>query len=424
MDQSIASLKTQLQQLKGLLDSGVLPADQYEKSKSEIERRILDAVMQGNVAVAQPQRPPQVDVAQGPATPSKAGVARARPSYQTLGVLGLVVLLIAGGGYYWKSGTTWQADSKVASDGSGNADANQAGAPHSTQTEQVNAMVEKLAQRLKDEPNDAEGWSMLARSYGVIGRNAEALAAYEKAVALRKDDPNLLADYADALAVKNNRILAGEPNKLVERALKLDPKNLKALALAGSYAFELKDYANAAKIWEKLVAIGPADNAFVKQFGPAIDEARNLAGLPPIAKPLEPTAALSGAAANTSKADSQPLSANGVVSGKVTLAAALASQAKPDDTVFIFARPSEGSRMPLAILRKQVKDLPISFSLDDSMAMSSATKLSGASKVVVAARISKGGNAMPQPGDLVGQTPPVPVGSKGLQITISDVVKP
>ena len=409
MDHSIASLKTQLQQLKGLLESGVLPAEQYEKSKAELERRILDAVMQGK-----PEPAPAV--ARVPV--AMASSRSARPSMFLLGGIALFVLAVAGAGYYWKGGTA----SQIA--GTPEAGDSATSAQHSTQTEQINAMVEKLAQRLKEQPNDAEGWAMLARSYGVLERNADAISAYEKAVALRKDDPNLLADYADALAVRNNRILAGEPNKLVERALKLDPKNLKALALAGSYAFELKDYANAAKIWEKLVSIGPADNAFAKQFGPAIDEARNLAGLPPLAKPLDaPTAPAVGAAA-PSKADNQPTGTGAVVSGQVTLAPALASKASPDDTVFVFARPSEGSRMPLAILRKQVKDLPISFSLDDSMAMSGATKLSGASKVVVAARISKAGNAMPQPGDLVGQTPPVAVGSKGLQITISDVVKP
>jgi cytochrome c-type biogenesis protein CcmH len=102
----------------------------------------------------------------------------------------------------------------------------------------------------------------------------------------------------------------------------------------------------------------------------------------------------------------------------------MAKQANPDDTVFVFARPAEGSRMPLAILRKQVKDLPLQFTLDDSMAMSPANALSGASKVIVGARISRSGNAMPQPGDLTGQTATVNVGASGLQIEIKDAVKP
>jgi cytochrome c-type biogenesis protein CcmH len=272
-------------------------------------------------------------------------------------------------------------------------------------------MVDKLAQRMKEQPDDPEGWTMLARSYSVLGRNEEALQAYSKALALRKDDPGLLADYADALAVKNNRSLEGEPIKLVERALKLDPKNLKALSLSGAYAYDRKDFAGAVRQWEKVVQFGPADNAFVQQFGPAIEEARALAGMPPAAKPLD--ASTKG-----------PAGAASSVSGRVSLSPALAKLASPEDTIFVFARPAPGAGMPLAVMRKQVKDLPFEFTLDDSMAMSPANALSGASAVVVSARISKTGNALPQPGDLSGQTAQVKVGAKGLQIEIKDVVKP
>ena len=113
-----------------------------------------------------------------------------------------------------------------------------------------------------------------------------------------------------------------------------------------------------------------------------------------------------------------------MVSGTVTLSAALAKQAQPEDTLFVYARTAEGSRMPLAILRKQVKDLPLTFKLDDSMAMSPSSALSTASKVIVGARVSKSGNAMPQPGDLSGQSAPVNVGATGVQIEIKEAVKP
>jgi cytochrome c-type biogenesis protein CcmH len=290
-------------------------------------------------------------------------------------------------------------------------------APHATGADQIAAMTDKLSQRLKEKPDDVEGWSMLARSYSVLGRHADALKAYEKASNLRKDDPTLLADYADSLAVNNNSNLEGEPMKLVDRALHLDPKNLKALYLAGTYAFNKKDYTSAITFWEKLIQVGPPGNVFATQVEPAIAEARNLAGLPPAAKPLD-AAPKAGAAAPSAAA------ANATVSGTVTLSAALAKQAQPEDTVFVFARPAEGSRMPLAIMRKQVKDLPISFTLNDSMAMSPATALSTANKVIVGARISKSGNAMPQPGDLAGQSAPVSVGASGLKIEIKEAVKP
>jgi cytochrome c-type biogenesis protein CcmH len=436
MTASLTSLKTQLQQLKELLDSGVLPADQYAQSKALLERRILDAVLSDAAADSATQEPPVATAvtsgsaaapsgakaeaanaaAPTPPLPLPSKPSGSKPSALLLALLVVVVVAVAAGGYLWKRGGQPQAEAGAQTEA---APGEQQGAtPHPTTSEQIAAMVDKLAQRMKEQPNDAEGWAMLARSYTVLGRHPEALVAYEKAVALRKDDPTLLADYADSLAVKNNHKLDGEPMKLVERALKLDPKNIKALSLAGTSAFDRKDYAGAVKQWEKVVAIGPADNAFVQQLGPAIDEARQLAGLPPASKPLD------GAAATSATSATLAAAAGSTVSGTVSLSAALAKQAKPEDTVFVFARPAPGTGMPLAILRKQVKDLPLDFTLDDSMAMSPANALSGSKKVVVGARVSKSGNAMPQPGDLSGQSAEVSVGAKGLRIEIRDVVKP
>jgi len=211
--------------------------------------------------------------------------------------------------------------------------------PHAGDSEQISAMTDKLAVKLKDRPQDAEGWAMLARSYGVLQRYAQAIAAYEKAIALRGDDNVLRADYAEA------RRMAGLP-----------------------------------------------------------PDSRGIAVVMPTAKPVM--------AASTGQ----------TVSGTVALAPVLMKQVGPDDTVFVFARPSQGSRMPLALLRKQVKDLPIVFTLDDSMAMSPASTLSQAGRVVVGARISKSGNAIPEKGDLAGQSVPVVVGTQGLKIEIRDVV--
>jgi cytochrome c-type biogenesis protein CcmH len=284
------------------------------------------------------------------------------------------------------------------------------GGGHEVGAEQIAAMTEKLAAHLKEQPDDAQGWAMLARSYSVVGRNDDALPAYQKAVALAPDDSRLLADYADALAVKNNRNLEGEPTRLVERALKIDPDNIKALALAGTAAFDRKDYTAAVSNWEKLVRIGPTDPNFVQQVQAGIAEARSLGKLPP-------------AAVGTDAPATVPQVAAGGVSGNVSLSPALAAKAGPDDTVFVYARAAEGSRMPLAIVRKQVRDLPFEFKLDDSMAMSPAAKLSGAPKVIVGARVSKTGQAMPSPGDLTGQTAPMAPSGSGLKIVIDEVVK-
>jgi len=273
--------------------------------------------------------------------------------------------------------------------------------------EQVVAMVDQLAERMKSQPDNAEGWLMLGRSYVALGKHADAVAAYRKASALRPSDANLLADFAYALAMANQRNLQGEPLKLIDRALAIDAVQPKALALAGTAAFDRRDYALAVKYWEKLAQTQPPDSAFGRQVQPSIAEARRLGGMSaPVAAPTAP-----GAAASSAQ-----------VSGTVTLAAALKGKVSPNDTVFVFARAVDGPRMPLAILRKQVKDLPLNFTLDDSMAMSPQATLSAFPRVIVGARISKQGVAMPQAGDLQGFTMPAAVGARGLKVEINEEI--
>jgi cytochrome c-type biogenesis protein CcmH len=367
MDPEIDALKRQLQTLQASYEAGTVDADAYRQERDTLEKRIVERVMAGAPPV---QRAPRKLL---------AGVAAA-------------VLVVAVAGYAWT--------------GSPNALSQQAVAGGPPGADQIAAMIGKLEQRLKEQPNDAEGWSMLARSYLVLERPADAVTAYKRAVALRGDDPALLVDYADALAVASGRKLAGEPMALVNQALKIDPNNLKALALAGSAAFEQKDFAGAVRHWEHLAAAAPPGSDFLSRVEAGIAEARQLGGLPPAKVASAPAVAAAGA----------------TVAGTVTLAASLRSQAAPDDTVFVYARAAEGPRMPLAIVRKQVKDLPFDFQLDDSSAMSPATKLSAFPRVVITARISKSGNAVPQPGDLAGQTEAVALGARGLKIEISKPV--
>ena len=392
MKNTIESLKHKLAQLKELNAAGVLPDAEFAEGKSVLERQILDLVLSGE----------SLEVAATPQT------ATGKPSALLLVGLALGIVAIAAAGYFSMGRPA--ANPTMAEQPMASADGKPA--PHATGADQIAAMTDKLAERLKSKPDDVEGWSMLARSYSVLGRHADALKAYEKASNLRKDDPTLLADYADSLAVNNKSNLDGEPMKLVDRALQLDPKNLKALYLAGTHAYNNKDFKSAVTFWEKIVQFGPPGNVFSQQVEPAIAEARSLAGLPPAAAAKPPVKSGGAGASNAS------------VSGTVTLSAALAKQALPEDTVFVFARAAEGSRMPLAILRKQVKDLPITFALNDSMSMSPSNALSTAGKVIVGARISKSGNPIPQPGDLAGQSAVVSVGASGLKIEIKDSIKP
>lgn len=406
MKDALATLRQQLQQLKQLHEGGTLDAAAYAAAKAPLERKLLDHVLNAPGATA-PQAP----------TP--------RPTPKLLGALTAAVLALAGAGYWWTGSPGMASAGAPGSATTASANA----APHSMDDAAFAEAVDKLALRLKEEPDNAEGWSMLARSYARLGRHADAAPAFEKAVALQHGDASLLADYADTLAMLNGRVLEGAPMQMVERALKIEPDNAKALALAGTAAFNRKDYATAVRQWERLAQVSPPEAAFMPQLQSSIDEARKLAGMPPgtpvaRAAAAEPPAA-APPVANDAPANDAP--ANGAataqVSGSLRLSPALAKLAAPTDTVFIYARPAEGSRMPLAIQRHQVKDLPLDFKLDDSMAMSPAAKMSLFPKLIISARVSKTGQAMATPGDLTGQSAPVANVSKGLVVEINEVVK-
>ncbi len=288
--------------------------------------------------------------------------------------------------------------------------------PHEMADAQFSAMADQLAERLRQQPDDAEGWAMLARSYTVLGRHDEALPAFRRLLALRPQDAQAHADLADALGAAQGRSLEGEPERLVERALQLEPDNVKALALAGTIALQRGDAATAQRHWERALGQVEPGSEIAARLQGAVDDARQ-------------RAAGGGAVVDSAgkaadqKAPDQKSADAGAVQGRVTLAPALAAQARPEDTVYVFARAAQGPAMPLAILRKQVKDLPLDFRLDDDTAMSPATRLSKAAQVVVVARISRSGNAMPQPGDLQGQSAPVAPGATGVQVQIGEPLR-
>lgn len=281
----------------------------------------------------------------------------------------------------------------------------------------VDALLARLAERMQAQPDDAQGWRLLANAYLSLGRLEEAERASLRALKLTPDDASTLVDHADILAMKQGRNLAGEPMQFVERALKLDPQNLKGMALAGAAAFEAGDMARAAQWWDRVATTGPAGSPLVTQAQEGADEARRIAQQQgaPVAR-AEPAKPAGQSAPKTSPAS---------VKGTLTLSPKLAAQVKPEDTVFVYARPasSQGRGMPLAILRHQVKDLPLSFTLDDSLAMGGGAGISSANSLLISARISRSGQAMPQPGDLEGSLSDVALGSTGLMLTI-DRVRP
>jgi cytochrome c-type biogenesis protein CcmH len=280
---------------------------------------------------------------------------------------------------------------------------------HDLTDSQVNALVDSLAQRLRSRPDDAEGWSLLARSYRALGRYPEAAQAYDRASTLEPNDPSLLADYADVLAMSQGRRLAGKPAELAARALAIDPNHRKALALSATAAMETRDLDRARSLWERLRAQFPAGSDDARQVEAIIAEVDDMKKAPALA-------------ASASSASSRPSAEGPSIAGRVDVAAPLASKIALTDTVFIFARSAEGPRMPLAVLRIPAKQLPTDYRLDDSMGMAAGVKLSSASSVVIEARVSKSGNATPQSGDLSGRAGPVKPGASGVNVTIDHVV--
>lgn len=261
---------------------------------------------------------------------------------------------------------------------------------------------------MQSKPDDPLGWAMLGRAYRMMGRMPDAQKAFSRSVALKGDDAEVLSDYAEVLAVIAGR-LDGEALKLAQHALAIDPRSEKALALLGTGAFDSEDFKGAIGYWERLLALAPPGSEYAQAITGAISEAR--------AK-LAPGAGPGVKAATGPKAGEAAAPAGPKITGSVAIAAPLAAAASPDDAVFVFARAAEGPRMPLAVQRFKVRDLPATFSLDDSMAMAPGMILSKFPRVVVGARISKSGSATPQPGDLEGSTDAIAPGATNVKLVI------
>jgi cytochrome c-type biogenesis protein CcmH len=419
---ALDTLKEQLAQVDALIAQGVLKGDAAKTAREDLERQILAAVMTPAATATQ--------IAQADAPAAITAIKAPRASTKMKASLAAFVVAVGLLGY------VWQGNHKGFSVGPGEMVAvaptdvgSGAGAGEAAPTEaQVNEMIQRLADRLKEKPDDATGWSMLARSYSAQGKFDLALPAYKRVMDLRPQDAQALADYADALAMVNGQSLDGEPEQLVMQAVKFDPANVKALSLAGTIAFNKAQYPQAVGYWERAVQASDPKSGFAEQLKGALTEARKRGGMPEVAQAAPAPAPTPAVVAQAPVGAAQAGSAGGAaaasasVSGRVLLKASLKAQVGPDDTVFVFARAPTGSRMPLAIVRKKVSDLPFDFTLDDSQAMSPASRLSSATQVVVGARISKSGNAMPQSGDLQAFSAPVAVGATKLTLEIGDVV--
>jgi cytochrome c-type biogenesis protein CcmH len=379
---NVAIYYDQLAELKADLDSGELDAAQYEDARREIEKRLSEDV---------PSEP----------VPATAAKADRWPGMVLAGVIPVIAVAL-----YMVLG---------------NPDAlfeSRAKAPAAQGQHDAAPMIAALEAKLAEKPDDAAGWYMLARSYAATGKFEEAAQAFGKASDLFPEDARLLADYADALAMAQGQNLQGKPLELINKALKLNPNEEKAVNLAASAAYQRKDFTQAASYWRQLLKLIPPDADIAKDVAAAIEEAETLA-------------ASSGGTGAASKRDAnggagekagQPSQGAAVITGMVTVSKELIAKVSPTDQVFIFAQAPQGPKMPIASLKIGSGQLPYRFTLDDAVSMSPNDKLSNHAEVMISARVSKSGQAMAQSGDLQGKVGPVKLGQQGVAIVIDTVV--
>ncbi len=385
---NLAVLRDQLRELDRDLASATIDTDAYDSARRELEQRVSEDV--------QPNLP--------------VGKATAGGSAQAIAV-GVAVVLGATGLYAYLGKPAGLDPAQVIAT---------VESPREFGPKEANAAIEQLAQLLKTQPENTEAWTMLARSLNAMHRYADASRAYKNLTMLVPNDAKLLTEYAGSVAMAQEASLQGEPEKILTRALAAEPSNTKALSLLGSAAFERGDYDAAISRWRNVLALAPADSEIVQVANDNIKEALAAAAAgnqPILAK--APVAQQEIAQPPVEKSSVRTATMATEVAGTVELDPALRSEVKDTDTVFVFARASEGPRFPLAVLRKQVKDLPFSFVLDDSMSMMPEARLSGFSSLVVNARISKSGSATAGVGDLEGSVSPVQAGAKAVKIRIS-----
>lgn len=379
--QNVAIARERMKELEGEYGRGTLSEADYEQAKRELEQALLN----------------DVEGTAEPATTATTTAARGSLVWVVLGVPLAAVLL------YLQLGTPSalqpQAPSAAAPQGHAGGDTTEA---------TMEQLVAGLAAKLQQEPENAEGWFMLGRSYMSMSRYSEAAAAFKRVLDLVGDEPAVMFRYADALAMAQGGKLAGEPFELIKRALQLNPDDKTGLWLAGLGYEEQGQYEQAVQHWRKLETMMQDDPA-------SLNEVRNL---------IAGAEQKLGRTVTVETAPVTPAAASNVaLKVTVSLDAALQDKVSADDTVFIFARAVAGPPMPLAAVRKQVRDLPLTVTLDDSMAMMPQLKLSNFNEVRIGARISKSGAPRAESGDLQGEITPVKTDNKtSIQLRIDQVV--
>ena len=402
---NLAVYRQQLEELDADLAAGNLDRAQYKASRRDLERELLYDVR-------------GADVASSPRSSTGNRV--------TALVLALVVPASAVA-LYWHLGSSdiVPALESVASAQPAARPAGHPRTPADGQMPSMDVLVQRLADRLAQNPNDLNGWLMLGRSYFALQQPQNALQALEKAYGLAPENPDVIVAYAQALASTAGGELDGRPTELVRTALELDSTNITARWLDGLIAYRAEDFSGAIERWESLLAELDPKGKQAAELQQLVADARQRAGMPasapsastPIERERRPEAAADATPSDDATKESK-------IIVKVALAEPLWPKADVNHTLFVYAKAASGPPMPLAVKRLRAADLPVTVELDDSMAMTPAMRLSNFPEVTVGARISGSGQAMPQSGDMEGETGPVKPGAPDPVEVVIEHVRP
>jgi cytochrome c-type biogenesis protein CcmH len=387
-ESNITVQRNRREELDRMLLDGDIDQDAYDEARRELELELHD------------------ELASDP-TPSES-LSETRP---VAAIIVAVLLPVAAISLYFLLGSPEALfDGAARGAGGRSSGAVAGGSAQSQMPHSVEEMVERLAQRLEEDPEDPEGWLMLGRSYAAMKRFPEARAALQEAIQRRPGEPTALVALAEVEAALNGNNLTGKATELVNEALEIDPNLVRGLWLAGIAAFNQGDSNRASVYWQRILENPDIDDATASRVRQAIAQLQQMSSGMAQASPSE--------AKEDSKAGTKGLTV------AISLAPELKGMVSTGDTLFVFARAAEGPRMPLAIVRKTAGELPTIVRLDDSMAMAPQLRLSAYPSVVVGARISKSGNATPQPGDLSGTSPVVSLSqAEVVDLVIDDIEK-
>jgi cytochrome c-type biogenesis protein CcmH len=397
---NLSVFKQQLAELDSDLEAGILDQDRYDAAKKDLEKELLS------------------DVAEQPS----ASVATETKGSRWMSLSALLIPLVALLVYQFLGSPEIiqrLAEQPAATGGGGS------GTPHAQAAgggamPSMEALVQRLAEKLEQEPNNPEGWAMLGRSYMAMKDLPKAQAAFERAIKLSGENVGILLAYAETIGAGSGNNFTGQAAPLIEKAYGLEPENPNTLWMSGIMTYQQGNYQVALERWEKLQAMLSPQSSEMESVARAIDDARKQLGLKPIERSLPAIA--QARPVNNDTAASGAATGGAGVEVKVSLSPEMQKQAKPEDLVFIYAKAVSGPPMPLAAARKQVRDLPLTLRLDDSMAMMPRLKISGYPEVTVGARISRSGSPMAQSGDLEGEVSPVtPGGGELIDVVINRV---